>query len=104
VLLIATGYHTCRHDWQAAFTAGTGFLTGVDPAGHPCHTSLVSISEIIKEIDALPKEQRAGLIEYVHQLEEGEIPDSFKQGMADIEAGRVVDMETALNKPPHARR
>ena len=79
-------------------------LTGVDSAVHPCHTSAVSINEIIKEIDALPKEQRAELIEYVHQLEEGEIPDSFKKGMADIEAGRAVDMDTALNKPPPSRR
>ena len=64
----------------------------------------MSVNEIIKEIEALPKNQRAQVIEFVHQLEEGDIPDSFKKGMADIEAGRVVDMDTALNKPPPSRR
>ena len=79
-------------------------LTGVDYAFRTCHTSLVSVNEIIKEIGALPKDQRAKVIEFVHQLEEGDIPDSFKKGMADIEAGRVVDMDTALIKPPPSRR
>jgi predicted transcriptional regulator len=64
----------------------------------------MSVSEIIKGIEALPKDQRAQVIEFVHQLEEGDIPDSFKKGMADIEAGRVVDLDTALNKPPPSRR
>src|SRR5438552_8781203 len=27
------------------------------------------------------------------------IPESFKEGMADAEAGRVVDLDTALNEP-----
>ncbi|HUI05438.1 MAG TPA: hypothetical protein VL486_00375 [Verrucomicrobiae bacterium] len=64
----------------------------------------MSVTEIIKGIQALPKEQRAQVIEFVRQLEEGEIPESFKQGMADVDAGRVVDMETALNKRPPRRR
>lgn len=29
-----------------------------------------------------------------------DIPASFWQGLKDIEEGRVVDMETALNEPP----
>ncbi len=28
-----------------------------------------------------------------------DIPDSFREGMEGIQAGRVVDMDTALNKP-----
>ncbi len=64
----------------------------------------MSVNEIIKGIEALPRNQRVQVIEFVHQLEEEDIPDSFKKGMADIEAGRVVDMDTALNKPPPSRR
>ena len=29
-----------------------------------------------------------------------EIPASFLRGLADCEAGRVVDMERAMNEPP----
>lgn len=29
-----------------------------------------------------------------------EIPESFLAGLADMRAGRVVDMETALTQPP----
>jgi antitoxin (DNA-binding transcriptional repressor) of toxin-antitoxin stability system len=31
---------------------------------------------------------------------DADIPASFWQGLKDIEEGRVVDMETALNEPP----
>ena len=64
----------------------------------------MSVTDIIREIQSLPKAERAKLIEYIHSIEEAEIPDSFRQGMADIEAGRVVDMEIALNKAPPSRQ
>jgi hypothetical protein len=32
-----------------------------------------------------------------------DIPESFKQGIRDFEAGRVVDMERALSEPPPVR-
>jgi predicted transcriptional regulator len=63
----------------------------------------VSATEIIQQIQALPKPERTQVIEYVHQIEDAEIPDSFRQGMADIAAGRVVDMETALRQPSQYR-
>ena len=37
--------------------------------------------------------------EYLPAKDE-DIPASFWQGLKDIEEGRVVDMETALNEPP----
>ena len=64
----------------------------------------MSVQEIIREIAALPTDQRVQVIEFVHGLEDGDIPESFRQGMADIAAGRVVDIETALNEPPPAKR
>jgi hypothetical protein len=54
----------------------------------------VSVKEIIREIEALPAEDRVRVIEFVHGLEDSEIPESFRTGMADIEAGRVVDIGT----------
>lgn len=33
----------------------------------------------------------------------GEIPESFKQAMEDVEAGRLVDMETALSVAPSSK-
>ena len=64
----------------------------------------MSVQEIIREIEALPTDQRVKVIEFVRGLEDSEIPESFHQGMADIAAGRVVDMETALNEPPPTKR
>ncbi len=56
---------------------------------------------IIEQIQALPKEEQALVFELVHQLEDGMIPESFRQGLDDILHGRVVDMETALrDRPP----
>lgn len=64
----------------------------------------MSVAEIIRQIEALPKPEKAKVIEYIHHLEEAEIPESFKKGLADIEAGRVVDMESALREPPPSKR
>ena len=64
----------------------------------------MSTAEIIREIQSLPRRERARVIEFVRQLEDGEIPASFKKSVADIEAGRVVDLDTALTKPPPPQR
>ena len=37
------------------------------------------------------------------EAEDSEIPESFKKAMADFEAGRFVDMETALTQSPPGR-
>jgi predicted transcriptional regulator len=36
---------------------------------------------------------------FVVESDDSWIPEEFKQGMADIAAGRVVDLDTALNEP-----
>jgi prevent-host-death family protein len=33
-------------------------------------------------------------------VKDEDIPESFWQGVKDMEEGRLVDMETALNEPP----
>ena len=63
----------------------------------------MSVEELIKELNSLPLAQRLEVVDAVLEADDSWIPESFLQGMADIEAGRVVDMETALTqKPPGA--
>jgi predicted transcriptional regulator len=56
----------------------------------------MSASELIEQFKALPANQRAQVAKFVVEIDDSSIPESFKQGMADAEAGRFVDMDTAL--------
>jgi predicted transcriptional regulator len=62
----------------------------------------MSVTEIIEQIKNLPASERAQVAKFVVEQDDSWIPESFKQGMADAEAARFVDMETVLNdtKPP----
>jgi predicted transcriptional regulator len=59
----------------------------------------VSAQEIIEQIKALPSDARAEVAKFVVESDDSWIPPEFKEGMADIAAGRVVELDTALNKP-----
>ena len=59
----------------------------------------MSPRDIIEQIKALPSDERAKVTKFVVESEDSWIPDEFRQGMADIAAGRVVDLDTALNEP-----
>jgi predicted transcriptional regulator len=61
----------------------------------------MSAQEVIEQIKSLPPDERAKVAEFVLEQDDW-IPEEFKQGMADAEAGRFVDMETVLSgaKPP----
>ena len=65
----------------------------------------MSAQEIIEEFKALPPAERAQLTKFVVENDDSWIPDEFKEAMKDAEAGRFVDMETALfeTPPPHLR-
>jgi len=54
---------------------------------------------IIEQIKALPPNERAQVAKFVVENDDSWIPESFKEGMADAEAGRFVDLDTALTKP-----
>jgi hypothetical protein len=60
----------------------------------------MSVEELIKELNALPLAQRLEVVDAVLEADDSWVPESFRQGMADIEAGRFVDMETALTEKP----
>ena len=59
----------------------------------------MSAQEIIEQIRALPPTERAQVTKFVVESDDSWIPEEFKQGMADIAAGRVVDLDTAINEP-----
>ena len=65
----------------------------------------MSAQEIIEQIKALPPKERAKVAKFVVETDDSWVPESFKQGMADAEAGRFVDMETVLSgaEPPPRR-
>jgi hypothetical protein len=62
----------------------------------------MSAAEIIEQFKALPAKERAKVTKFVVENDDSWIPESFKQGMADAEAGRFADMENVLSgcKPP----
>jgi hypothetical protein len=65
----------------------------------------VSAQEVIAEFKGLPPIERAQVAKFVVENDDSWIPKSFKQGMADAEAGRFVDMETVLSgAPPPSRK
>jgi predicted transcriptional regulator len=59
----------------------------------------MSASELIEQFKALSAKERAQVAKFVVENDDSWIPESFKQGMADAEAGRLVDLDTALNEP-----
>lgn len=66
--------------------------------------SLVSAAEIIEQIKALSPAERAQVAKFVVEQDDSWIPDSFNRGMTDAEAGRLVDMDTALSGAPPPSR
>ncbi len=58
----------------------------------------MSAQEIIDQIKALPLDERAQVTKFVVESDDSWIPAEFKQGMADIAAGRVVELDVALNE------
>lgn len=59
----------------------------------------MSATELIEQFKALPASERAEVAKFVVENDDSWIPEAFREGMADAETGRVVDLETALNEP-----
>ena len=59
----------------------------------------MSAQQVIEDFKALPPAERALVTKFVVEHDDSWIPEEFKQGMADIAAGRVMDLDTALNEP-----
>ncbi len=63
----------------------------------------MSAAEVIERIKELPADERAQVAKFVVENDDSWIPDEFKEAMKDAEAGRFVDMETALHETPPPR-
>ena len=65
----------------------------------------MSAQEVIAEFKELPPAERAQVAKFVVEHDDSWIPDEFKEAMKDAEAGRLVEMETAVSEipPPHLR-
>ncbi len=63
----------------------------------------MSAQEVIAEFKELPPAERAQVAKFVVENDDSWIPDEFKEAMKDAEAGRFVDMETALHETPPPR-
>ena len=63
----------------------------------------MSAAEVIEQIKELPASERAQVAKFVVENDDSWIPDEFKEAMKDAEAGRFVDMETALHETPPPR-
>ena len=57
----------------------------------------MSATELIEQFKALPAEERAQVAKFVVENDDSWIPESFKKGMADAEAGHFVDLDEALS-------
>ena len=56
----------------------------------------MSASEVIEQIKHLPPAERAQVAKFVVESDDSWIPEEFKQGMADIAASRVMDLDAAM--------
>ena len=63
----------------------------------------MSALEVIEQIKELPPAERAQVAKFIVEHEDSWIPDEFKAAMQDAEAGRFIDMETAMQEAPPPR-
>lgn len=58
----------------------------------------MSAHEIISEIKRLPAAERAKIASFLLREDDSWIPDDFKAAMKDMEAGRLLDTEIAMDE------
>jgi predicted transcriptional regulator len=58
----------------------------------------MSAEQVIEEIKALTPQERERVAKFVIESDDSWIPAEFKQGMEDISAGRVMDLDEALTE------
>ena len=58
----------------------------------------MSASELLHQIESLPKQERLWLWEKLSQLTEADIPESLRQSIAQAERGELIDLDEALRE------
>lgn len=56
----------------------------------------MSAAQLLHEIESLPKPEQLWLLEKLGELTEADIPESFRQGMAEAARGELIDLDEAL--------
>jgi hypothetical protein len=56
----------------------------------PVYSFGMSATELIEQFKALPPSERAEVAKFVVENDDSWIPQSFREGMADAESGRLV--------------
>ncbi len=59
---------------------------------------LMSVTDILIEIEALPTEERLRLVERLVELTEADVPESLRQSMAEAARGEFIEMDEALKE------
>jgi hypothetical protein len=60
----------------------------------------MTAEQILKEIKALPKEERERLVEHMREASSADIPQDFIEALEDFDKQRFISMEKALNEAP----
>ena len=71
-------------------------LESIEFLDHPIIITPMTTEQFIAEFKTFSLQQRRQIIEAIVREDDSWVPDSFRQGMKDIEEGRVVNMEAAL--------
>ncbi len=50
----------------------------------------MSATQLIEQFKALPPDERAQVAKFIVENDDSWIPESFREGMVDVEAGRLV--------------
>jgi len=58
----------------------------------------MSATELLHQIESLPKQERLWLWEKLSQLTEPDIPESLRQSVAEAERGELIDLDEALRE------
>jgi hypothetical protein len=59
---------------------------------------------VIKQFKAMPPKHRAEVAKFVVATDDSWIPESFKRGMADAEAGRFAGMDACIGRITSSRK
>ena len=61
----------------------------------------MTATKIIEEIQALPPDDRARVVEYVRRVEDAEMPASFLEALGELRDGKTIPLDDAhFDAPP----
>jgi hypothetical protein len=58
----------------------------------------MSATELLHQIESLPKQERLWLWEKLSQITEADIAESLRQSIAEAERGELIDLDEALRE------